>query len=117
MTFAIRIVCSPVLFVKLTAGSPEAQHGLLVLEEALMQVACVELRNASAFPCRARRDFGQLLAALVQDGPMSLAHGQDLGRAAVGPAAGLAQQLLQQSPAEAVGLDDKGDVAEKVRAA
>ena len=97
---------------------------LLVLYEALMEVVRVGLRDPSPFSFRARRDVGQLLAALGQDGPISLAHGQalglgqDLARAPVDPVAGLAQQRLHQArPAEAVGLDDKGEFAQKVRAA
>ena len=89
-----------------------------------MEVVCVRLRDPSAFSFRARRDVGQFPAALGQDGPISLAHGQalglgqDLGRAPVDPVAGLAQQLLHQAgPAEAVGLDDEGQFAQKVRTA
>ena len=100
----------------------EAQHGFLVLQEALMQVVRVGLRGPPALPLRARRDVGQFLAALGQVGPVPLAHGQtfglgqDLGVALVDPVAGLAQQALHQArPAEAVGLDDEGNLAEEVR--
>ena len=93
----------------------EAQDGLFVLRQALMEVVCVGLRDPAAFSFRPRRDLGHLPGALGQDGPVALAHGrapvlgQGLGVAPVDPVAGLAQQPLHQArPAEAVGLDDEG---------
>ena len=104
--------------------SHEAQHGLLMLREAPVQVVRVGLRDPPAPSLGAWRDLGQFPRALCQDGPVSLddtaafGRGQRLGRASVDPVAGVAKQRLHQArPAVVVGVDGEGEFAEEVRAA
>ncbi len=98
----------------------EAQHGLLVPDEAPVQVVRVGPGDPPAPSLRARRDFGQLPGALCQDGPVPPPHGaafrfgQGLGGTPADPVARPAQQRSHQArPAVVVGADGEGEFAEQ----
>lgn len=91
----------------------EAQHGLFVLDEPLVQVVGSGFGDPSAPALGAWRDRGQFLGTLGQDGAVVLAQGlaggcaQDLALAAIDLVAGLLQQGFEQArPAVVVGLDN-----------
>ena len=83
-----------------------------MLGEPLVQIVGIGFGDPPALALGARRDRGQFLGALGQDGAVALAQGlaggcaQDFCLAAIDFLAGLLQQGFQQArPAVVVGLD------------
>ena len=86
-----------------------------------MQAVGVGFGDPSALPLAARRDFGQFLGALGQDGAVAHAQGlecgfaHDLALAAIDLVASLLQQGFEQArPAVVVGLDNEAQFAQQL---
>ena len=102
----------------------EAQYGILVFQQTVMQVVSKRPCDPTTLPFPPSRNFGQFLAALRQNGPIpfSVPSAFDLaqhpGLALVDCVAALAQQLVHQAcQTVSVGLDDKGGIPKDMRPA
>ena len=98
----------------------EAQYGILVFQQTIMQVVSKRLCDSTTLSFPPSRNFGQFLAALRQNGPIpfsvpsAFGLAQHPGLALVDRVAALAQQAC---PTVSVGVDDKGEILKEMRPA